>query len=439
MYKKLLLVLSMLVMVSLAVAACQPAPAEPQTITVIETVVVEKEGETVIETVVVEKVVEVEADMPDEPLPDTLVVCLGQEPDTMFRLGGSMAASLNVQEAIYDGGGNWADENTFGYVPVIMEKLPSLADGDAVIASVTVGEGDTIVDDTGAVAALETGLDSPVMYRPVGCQSASCALAYEGGEVELDQLTVTFKLREGLMWDDGTPLTTADSVYDFNLESDPDIPNARNYLLDRTATYVAIDELTAEWAGLPGYLDSTYFLNFFTPAPEHVWGEYTAAELLEVVDAELMLPGWGPYVIQEWVKGDHITLTKNENYWRADEGLPKFETLIYRMVGENSNANIASLLAGDCDIVDQTSHLDDQSELLLELQASGQVNPTFVTGTVWEHADFNLRPWEDYLNSGLFSGWDTDGDGLGPFGDIRLRQAVAHCMDRQAVVDTVMF
>jgi peptide/nickel transport system substrate-binding protein len=109
------------------------------------------------------------------------------------------------------------------------------------------------------------------------------------------------------------------------------------------------------------------------------------------------------------------------------------------MVGENSNANIAAILSGECDIVDQTSHLDDQSELLLELQAAGQVNPTFVTGTVWEHADFNIRPWRDYLNSGLFSGWDTDGDGLGPFGDIRLRQAVAMCMDRQAVVDTVMF
>lgn len=60
MNKKLFLVLGILVMISIAVAACQPAPAEPETVTVIETVVVEKEGETVVETVVVEKEVEKE-------------------------------------------------------------------------------------------------------------------------------------------------------------------------------------------------------------------------------------------------------------------------------------------------------------------------------------------------------------------------------------------
>ena len=100
--------------------------------------------------------------------------------------------------------------------------------------------------------------------------------------------------------------------------------------------------------------------------------------------------------------GDHITLSKNDLYWRADEGLPKFDTVIYRFVGENSNANIAAILAGECDIVDQTAHLDDQSELLLELQAAGQVNATFVTGTVWEHADFGINPVEELRPPRLF-------------------------------------
>ena len=135
------------------------------------------------------------------------------------------------------------------------------------------------------------------------------------------------------------------------------------------------------------------------------------------------------------MQGDHITLHKNPNYWRADEGLPKFDTVIYRFVGENANATVAAILSGECDIADQTSHLDDQSKLLLELTDAGQLNATFVTGTVWEHADFNIQP----LGEGYFAAWDTDGDGLGPFGDVRLRRAVAMCMDRQAVIDTVLF
>ena len=149
--------------------------------------------------------------------------------------------------------------------------------------------------------------------------------------------------------------------------------------------------------------------------------------------------GWGAYVVDEWVLGDHLSLHANPNYFRAAEGLPKFANLVYRFTGANSNANIAAILAGECDIVDQTASLDDQSELLLELQAAGQINASFMTGTTYEHADFNILPVESYLNSGAFAGWDTDGNGIGPFGDVRLRQAVAMCMDRQAAVDTVLF
>ncbi|HIE57367.1 MAG TPA: peptide ABC transporter substrate-binding protein [Anaerolineales bacterium] len=367
-------------------------------------------------------------------MPDTLVICQGQEPETLYSYGGSMLAMSHVLEAIYDGP---IDTNSFSYQAVILEKLPSLADGDAVINNVTVGDGDMVVDDSGNVVTLAygEGVTETFTIRPAGCASSDCAIEYAGEPVEMEQMVVTFKLKEGLMWSDGTPLTTADSVYAFNLQADPDTPTGK-YTIERTASYEATDDVTAVWTGLPGYKDSTYFTNFFGPAPEHVWGQYTAAELVEAVDADALYVGWGPYIIDEWMKGDHISMHKNPNYWRADEGLPKFENLIYRFVGENSNANIAAILSGECDIVDQTSHLDDQSELLLELQAAGQVNPTFVTGTVWEHADFNIYPVESYDG---FAGIDADGDGFGPFADPDLRHAVAMCMDRQAVVDTVMF
>ncbi len=130
--KKTILVLGLLVIAAMVLAACQPAAPTPETVieTVIETVVVEKEGETVIETVVVEKEVEVpvEAEMPDEPMPDTLVACIGQQPDTLYVWGGTMLAASQVYEAIYE---TPIDENTFSYEATFLEKLPSLADGDA--------------------------------------------------------------------------------------------------------------------------------------------------------------------------------------------------------------------------------------------------------------------------------------------------------------------
>jgi len=90
-------------------------------------------------------------------------------------------------------------------------------------------------------------------------------------------------------------------------------------------------------------------------------------------------------------------------------------------------------LAGECDIIDQTVGLDDQAELLLELQAGGQLNATFVTGTVWEHVDFGIQPvsYDDGYTQGV--------DRPDFFSDVRTRQAFTMCMDRQAVVDTITF
>lgn len=414
--KKFMLAFGLLIIASMLLAACQPAAPTPET--VVQTVVVTQ----IVEGTPVE-VVQVVTPTPEPVGERTLVICQGQEPDTLYFYGGAMLAKTHVLEAIYDGP---IDANTFSYSPVILEKLPSLADGDAVLNTVTASEGDTIVDDEQSVVTLEPG----AMIVPAG---ETEAIEYTGGDVDLEQLVVTFKILPGLTWSDGTPLTAADSVYSFHLAADPDT-NVPKFALERTAEYEALDDVTIQWTGLPGYKDATYFINFWTPMPEHIWGQFTAAELNEAEESSRAPVGWGPYIIDEWVQGDNVRLHKNPNYFRADEGLPRFDHLVYRFVGENSNANIAAVLAGECDIVDQTSGLDDQSELLLELQAAGQINPTFVTGTTWEHVDFGIQhiSYDDGYNPGA-------GDRPNFFGDVRTRHAFAMCMDRQGMVDAAFF
>ena len=434
--KSIFLTLSLVALVALALAACTPTEVVK---TVIVTQEVVTEGETVIQEVVVTATPEPE--VPVEAEPRTMVLCLGQEPDSMYQYKSTMAASLNVQNAFYDGP---IDSNSFAYQPVILEKLPSLADGDAVIQAMDVAEGDTVTDNDGNVATLTAKTaDAPgTLVRPAGCRATDCAVEYDGSNVtQMDQMVVTFKMLEGLLWSDGTPLTAEDAVYSFEIYMDPDTPVGSRYTGEHTASYVATDDVTTVWSGLPGYMDATYYINFsvFPPMPKHIMSQYTAAQLVEEFDAQKLWLGWGPYILDEWVVGQQFTLHKNPNYFRADEGLPKFDNVVYRIVGEDGNAAIAALLAGDCDVIDQTTSLEGQSPLLLDLQATGQLNPTFVTGTVWEHVDWNLQPVASVLNSGTFAGWDQDGDGYGPFGDARLRQALSMCMDRQAVVDTALY
>lgn len=414
--KKLMVGFGLLVIASMVLAACQPAPVAP-----VETVVVTE----IVEGTPVEVVVVVTPTPP--PVGErTLVICQGQEPDTLYWYGGSMLAARHVQQAIYDGP---IDNRSFGYQAVILEKLPSLADGDAALEVVTVNEGDTVVDADQAVVTLDAAADPPIMIVPAG---ETEPVAYEGGPVELEQLWAEFTLVPGLMWSDGTPLTVSDTTYTFEVAADPDTPTPK-FTVDRTASYEAVSDTTVRWTGLPGYKDSVYFTNFWLPFPEHVWGQFTAEELLTAEESSRAPVGWGPYIIEEWVTGDSIRLTKNPNYWRADEGLPYMDNVIFRFVGENSNANIASLLAGECDIVDQTSGLDDQSELLLELQAAGQLVATFVTGTVWEHIDFGIQHL-DYDN-----GYNPATDRPDFFSDVRMRRAFAMCMDRQSLIDDILF
>jgi peptide/nickel transport system substrate-binding protein len=107
--------------------------------------------------------------------------------------------------------------------------------------------------------------------------------------------------------------------------------------------------------------------------------------------------------------------------------------VIYRFIGSNSNAGIAALLTGECDIIGSTLGIDDQIELILELHKAKQINASFVTGTIWEHIDFGIQhiDYDDGYQLGI--------DRPDFFSDVRTRQAFMMCMDRQLVVDTVTY
>ena len=413
--KKLIVMLGVIVVLGAMLSACMITPTPER---IIETVVVEKTVETIVEKVV-ERVVETTR----EPDPDglkTLVVCQSQEPDTLYWYGGDTLAARHIQHAVYDGP---IDSRTYDYQAVILEKLPSTEDGDAIINAVTVQAGDIVVNDAGDPVELIEGM----MVRPHGCRASECAVEFDGPPMEMDQMFVTFKLIDGLMWSDGERLTVDDSVYTFELVADPSTPVSK-FTVDRTASYEALDDKTAVWIGLPGYIDRTYFTNFWPPMPRHLWQEqlgYSAADLLEAEESSRMPLGWGAFVIKEWVPGDHITVEKNPFYHRAAEGLPYVDTVIFRFVSD-PNAALAQLISGECDIVTQDALSPDLTALLLKLEQESVLKLASVVSTTWEHVAFGIIPAPEYDRPDFFS-------------DARMRQAFAYCLDRQTVVDTVLY
>jgi peptide/nickel transport system substrate-binding protein len=361
------------------------------------------------------------------PAPRSLKVCLGSEPNTLYPYGNPNSSARSVLSAIYDGP---IDLVNYDYKPIILEKIPNLADGDAQISPIPVKAGDQVVDASGNVVSLATG----VKVRPSSCRGDDCVITYDGtSTLQMDQLVVTFTLLDKLMWSDGEPLTAADSVYSFQLASANATPVSK-FLIDRTQTYEAADDTTIQWWGMPGYIDPEYFTNFWMPLPQHAWEKFTPADLL-TVDVSTKAPlGWGPYILDTWTAGESLHFIKNLNYFRAGSDLPKFDDLTF-LIYPDPNAAITALVDGKCDVLDPSIRLDGQVGLLQQMQKDGQAKLITAQTNTMEWLGIGIAP-ASYDNG--FNPKDKL-DRPDFFGDQRMRQALALCLDRQKVVDDVLF
>ena len=362
---------------------------------------------------------------PTKALPRSLTVCLGEEPNSLYPFGVLNAAARSVLGAIYDGP---IDTFTNGYQPVILEKIPTIANGDAQAAAVDVKRGTPVLDASGNYAVLDIG----VKVLPSGCTDSACAVTYDGSSaLKMDQMVVTYHMLPGLTWSDGKPLKAEDSVFAFKLASDTATPGSK-FLIDRTAAYEAVDEQTVQWWGIPGFVDAAYASNFWSPLPKHLWEKVPAAELAAGDTAAHPPVGWGAYVFKEWAPGSYIKLDKNPAYFRASEGLPHFDSLTFLFM-KDAASGISALIAGQCDVLDTSLRLDGEINLLTDLQRNAQVKLATATTPLIERLDFGIKPaaYDDGYTPGT-------GDRQDILGNVLTRQGIAACLDRQKVVETVL-
>lgn len=358
----------------------------------------------------------------EPPGPRTLTVCQVGEPESLYLYGGSYAAR-NILQAIYDGP---IDYHSFDFQPVILEKLPTVADGDVYFQTVTVQAGDRVVDVRGEPVALEQGTQ---VFPDHACRDAAkpeCVVTFDGNTpIEMERMVVSWTLKDGVTWSDGEPVTADDSVYSYELACHPDTPSSK-YICDRTFAYAAAGKRTVVWTGLPGYVDDLYALNFFSPLPRHLWEKQlraTPADLLNRVESTRQPIGWGPFRITEWVQGDHIALERNPFYFRASEGLPRVDRLVFRFA-PNAEGVVAMLMAGECDLALPGDGAEPLLPFLKEAEGKGLLRLITSVSNQGEHLEFGINPVATYRRPDFFE-------------DVRVRQAFAHCIDRQAMVDEI--
>ena len=207
------------------------------------------------------------------------------------------------------------------------------------------------------------GFDTNLILTPL---VAAVVPTVENGGITADGLTYTFKLRDGVTWSDGRPLTAGDFEYTFKrlLSSETAGPYAdfftviqggEEYMMALEADQ-AVKASLREALGISAASDDTLIINLAAPNPTFLQKVALVAALPVRRDViERHGAAWteagnhvgnGPYVLSEWVHQDHITLEANPNYW----GQAPRQVRIQLSMITDVNAELTAYKAGDLDI-----------------------------------------------------------------------------------------
>ena len=232
------------------------------------------------------------------------------------------------------------------------------------------------------------------------------------GGLSADGKVITLKLRDGIVWSDGTPITADDFVFTFQMYMDPKNTVASQNPYDKMSKVEAPDPKTvvitftdpyAPWLGslYKGLL------------PKHV--------LQPVFDAKGSINdadwnrnptvGCGPYVLEKWESGSYASFVTNPNYW-GDK--PKIDKIFIRFVQDDAS-QIAALKAGEGDLGTFIAYPDI---------------PTL--------EDAGIQVFKAYsgYNEGIYFNM---GDKANPaMKDVKVRQAIAYAIDRESIVKDLL-
>ncbi|MEZ4645347.1 MAG: ABC transporter substrate-binding protein [Chloroflexota bacterium] len=294
------------------------------------------------------------------PLPlKELTVCMAHLPQNVYLYGDQSLPAIAVRHAIYE---NLYTSLGYDYQAQALQKLPHPEDGDVIIQTVTVNLGDEVVDYRGDVHMLRAGI------TVVNSDGERVTVADQ--PVQMQQMAVEFTFKP-LIWSDGTPVTADDSVFSFAVAADPNTTGSK-HKTQVTQLYEATGPLTVRWTGLPGYLDADYMTNVWMPLPQHQLSAIPVADLHNVPETALTPLSTGPFMLVESTP-DELTLAKNPNYYRANEGLPALDIVHVRVVTDT--AVLLSDTLGGCDVVTQDALTFNELPALAELPVQTVTTP----------------------------------------------------------------
>ncbi|OON39372.1 ABC transporter substrate-binding protein [Izhakiella australiensis] len=230
--------------------------------------------------------------------------------------------------------------------------------------------------------------------------------------------TWRFKLRPGVKFHDGSPLTANDVVASIKRVAlaAKSSPSAYTPYVADIADAKAIDPMTVEIVTRSPAALLLNNLSRIAIMPARL--EHTPSSTLNEGKDVI---GTGPFKFVSWTPDDQVVLARNDQYWGEKAQWDKVVLKLYK----NSSARVAALLSGDVDMIEAVPSADGKT-----LAGKDTLRMVTVPG----NRVLYLHPDQDRDRSPFASG----ADGTNPLRKLEVRQAMSLAINRQAIVDRIL-
>lgn len=326
-----------------------------------------------------------------------------------------MKISYRERLKLLGGAAAFAGARGAGLLPALgLSSVAVAADGTKTLRYVVVPEPPILV----------TAFNTAIMVQQVSPKILEGLVVYDkkfqpqpslatGWTLAPDGLSITFKLRPNVKWHDGKPFTSADVKYTFEQVLKQHHPRGRATFANLDAVETP-DALTAvmKLSKPSAYIMAALSASESPILPKHLY-EGSEPPKNPLNNAPI---GTGPFKFVEWQRGNYVRLDKNADYWMP--GKPELDSIIIRFMPD-AGARGAAFEAKELDVggTDPVS-LSDVGRLKALPSLDVTTEGYAMCGAMY-YFEFNMRDPQ--------------------FKDVRVRQAIAHAIDRNFVAKNVWF
>ncbi|WP_085307739.1 ABC transporter substrate-binding protein [Planktotalea arctica] len=224
----------------------------------------------------------------------------------------------------------------------------------------------------------------------------------ESWEISADGLSYTFKLRAGVTFHDGTAMDADDVKFSLDRARAEDSTNAQKALYAGITDVMVVDPMNVKLTLAEA--NGSMLFNL-------AWGDAVIVAPESIENIKQMPVGTGAFKFVNWVQGDKIELARNDSYWGA---APALETATFKFISD-STAAFAAVMAQDVDVFAGFPAPENLPQF--------EADPRFQVLVGSSEGETIL----------------STNNKMPPFDNIKVRKALAHAIDRQAIIDGALF